>query len=103
MAVGIVYLSELQITTVAMAPSNRELDQEDTTWWHRDMQLSNDSPRVRMDTIKSPKTKPPKAPSIISTTFKAPQKVDIPKAPKNPKSHKTPKKLKSPKASKNLK
>ena len=56
-----------------------------------------------MDAIKSPKTKPPKAPSIRSKTFKAPQKFGGPKAPKKPKSHKAPKKLKRPKASNKLK
>ena len=72
MAVGIVYLSELQVTTVVMAPSNQELAQEDTTWWHREKQLSNDSPRVRMDTIKSPNTKPPQS------TINQKQNVQIP-------------------------
>ena len=65
-----------------MFPSNWDLAQEDTTWWHREMQLSNHSLRVRIYTIKSSKTKAHKSPSIGSKESKSPKKLKIPKAPK---------------------
>ena len=108
---------EPQVTTVSMASSNRdrELAQENTIYWHREIQLSNDSLRGSIKETaeireslrafqENPKILKVKAALAISIrgkkskSFKALEKTKSPKAPEKTKSFKAPEKTKSFKA-----
>ena len=85
------YLScNSSVTMMSMDSSNldQEMAQEDTIWWHIEIQISNYLLRESLETVKSPKS-----PEKLKNS-KFSKKFNSPKFPNN---------LKRPKATKNLK